>query len=1717
MITDLNTVSFSGKQYSYALNAIVQDLAGGGFSIQNENSNILKSVFPEGLIVIGKRVIHELNLTIYALVNPLTGESELGYIPNIEYTETEDTVLDCNNCDTYIKEATPLEKVNQIPYAEYITIKNEDCLNFNINYPVIFEYRVTDCGLNIYFTDDLNQRRFAYLEFNPTLKIKSEFNTIIDYDDCDQPIYSDILDCNKILFNPCFEKPEISLVDVVSIGALKAGSYQFLIAYTDKNGVPLTNYFPATNITPLFTKPISVDTDYNTGSAIVIDINNLDNQTFLYYNLVVAQTINNFTEFKLIGTFSTSYQNNVKHTYTGFEKDLKNLTVNDILFRRPYYDTAKSVTKANNYLFFSGLKEYKQLNLQRAANNVKLYWQTVAIPEAVYSKARNSFYYRTYQRDEVHAFGIVFESCDGWETCAYHIPGNSADYYYNTYQSNPYDIIPPNNLDIIDDTSCADKDLNRRWQVYNMATVIPSLCQYQFTEDCAEKSCWESGDFGYYESEYKYPNNYEVWGDLCNQPIRFHRFPDSAVTHIHDSICGSKHFNESNIVYPIGVRVDHQTVLNALNQAVTDGLITQEDRNKIKGYRIVRANRQGNKSVVAKGLLYDVTSYEKDSKTYYYTNYPYNDLNLDYFLAPDKTTYDQNSWSGGIPTSLPNQKPPIPKVFSFSGRYTFHSPDTHFVNPTLGNILRLETAEYGESEGYFNLADEQAKYKRMTFFSRLIALGMGIAAALSATEEKQCVTYTIRSNSKVHEDKLTNKYDKLKKEEIKQSISGEFVVGTGTITTSNTLQETTFGGYTETDPRINETDYTVCLAQYEFDKKTGKKDSTAQDKIMQAAADEVKACNKLDNDNVVETYTKTTCTGTPHQLLSTATENTIMNILNNGLNVLLTGAPQVIEQVLIGMKEMNIVLDLIQSLIPEKNYNLQYNSVGRYNNYAPVPNNLGIKQRKILKSAYLAPTYQTVADVVATSQYTNSIINNWNRESSVYLQIGTSNNTGLVPPNFINACVWADNSRVTAGNYGMNFSYKETLNTRFNRNISSYYASIKNFLPTQYGKITSIEYLETDSRTFNLSETLPRCSYTVFGGDTFINRFALKRKLPFFTQTRFRQSNGSDVNYSELGNVAFPNYYFDSQKPLFERFTTSSIFIGLLNPLTLLDEVVGLEEARLDVKPVNLFYQKGYIYTYSYGIPYFLVESDINVDYRHGENNLEKDFYPNNANLDEWLQEKNVSISFDNYYFYNKTYSKQNKESFICTFQSNFDPRDCKVKHPNRIIYSETQDTSNSDFDNWRIFKANSYYDFPLSDGNLISADGIESDKVLVRLENVSKIFAAYNLIQTDTESIQVGTGGIFQARPKEFAITDLGYAGTQHRDILHTEYGHIYVDAKRGNIFNLANGGQGLEELGKEGMTQWFKENLQFQLLKDFPNITQSDLDNNFKGIGLTLAFDRRLNRILLTKLDYKRLKNNIQYNPETKEFFILVNNQESIVSLTDKKYFCQKSFTISYNFITKTWVSFHSYKPNYYNSFIDNFESGNSEGAWSHNVINRSYQVFFGALHPFIVEVISQNSVQNNVLNSFEFVLDVLRYNNTYDYFYNQDITFNKAIVYNDRQCSGLLELIKKDENKLTQIVNYPKTLQDRTQILISNSENTWKFNNFYDLHRTNNPMFINSCANDSKEINPLAISYYKPDLDKARIRSRQCRVRLINDIHSNYKFILNFAQNNQTISII
>jgi hypothetical protein len=127
-------------------------------------------------------------------------------------------------------------------------------------------------------------------------------------------------------------------------------------------------------------------------------------------------------------------------------------------------------------------------------------------------------------------------------------------------------------------------------------------------------------------------------------------------------------------------------------------------------------------------------------------------------------------------------------------------------------------------------------------------------------------------------------------------------------------------------------------------------------------------------------------------------------------------------------------------------------------------------------------------------------------------------------------------------------------------------------------------------------------------------------------------------------------------------------------------------------------------------------------------------------------------------------------------------------------------------------------------------------------------------------------------------------------------------------------------------GLNRFFTDHLAFEILRYFPNVPT---DNHFNGVGLHGVYDNRYERIIITKLDYIPLTSDVKYDYVTKEFYVeepIVGSAplRTVVNLTDPEYFCNKSWTASYNFNTQSWISFHSYLPNFYIGENNFFYSG-------------------------------------------------------------------------------------------------------------------------------------------------------------------------------------------------
>ena len=150
----------------------------------------------------------------------------------------------------------------------------------------------------------------------------------------------------------------------------------------------------------------------------------------------------------------------------------------------------------------------------------------------------------------------------------------------------------------------------------------------------------------------------------------------------------------------------------------------------------------------------------------------------------------------------------------------------------------------------------------------------------------------------------------------------------------------------------------------------------------------------------------------------------------------------------------------------------------------------------------------------------------------------------------------------------------------------------------------------------------------------------------------------------------------------------------------------------------------------------------------------------------------------------------------------------------------------------WRTFLPLDYYEAQKNMGKIINLEGMD-DRLLIHHENALFLTQDKTKLESDIISITLGSGDIFQFQPQEAISSKLGYAGTQH-DLacVKTPLGYVFVDAKHGQVFLY----KGKLQLLNNGLNTFFRQWL-----------TVPD-NNPFVGNGITIGYDPKYNRILLT-----------------------------------------------------------------------------------------------------------------------------------------------------------------------------------------------------------------------------------------------------------------------------
>lgn len=194
-----------------------------------------------------------------------------------------------------------------------------------------------------------------------------------------------------------------------------------------------------------------------------------------------------------------------------------------------------------------------------------------------------------------------------------------------------------------------------------------------------------------------------------------------------------------------------------------------------------------------------------------------------------------------------------------------------------------------------------------------------------------------------------------------------------------------------------------------------------------------------------------------------------------------------------------------------------------------------------------------------------------------------------------------------------------------------------------------------------------------------------------------------------------------------------------------------------------------------------------------------------------------------------------------------------------------------------------------------------------------------------------------------------------------------------------------------------------------------------------------------------------------------------------------------------------------------------------WRHLKNPVVYNYFYGNIEPYIIEYPFAYQYQDQILQS------VQDYTKAYRYFPDpdgisddnrkietDDAWFNKAVVYNGQQSSGILELVPKPINNLKEYMKYPIYNADSKVITFTKSDNFYQYNTFWSLVKNKQePLFIRTCESLSldKIVNQANMDYGKRSFKKEPLRAKELKVRHILDnrfdAHLVSQFIITPAQ--------
>ena len=369
-----------------------------------------------------------------------------------------------------------------------------------------------------------------------------------------------------------------------------------------------------------------------------------------------------------------------------------------------------------------------------------------------------------------------------------------------------------------------------------------------------------------------------------------------------------------------------------------------------------------------------------------------------------------------------------------------------------------------------------------------------------------------------------------------------------------------------------------------------------------------------------------------------------------------------------------------------------------------------------------------------------------------------------------------------------------------------------------------------------------------------------------------------------------------------------------------------------------------------------------------------------------------------------------------------------------RVIRSTTAPNEGYVENALRNFYATDYYEMINNRGDGVAIRSNDSD-LYIQMRFELFYTRVRDVLTTEDADAYLEVRDIFERPPQALSIKEGGYIGCEHKfSCKMTKQGYLTIDHKQGNII-IAK--PEVSMLSSIGMFNYMLDNLEFEdaYREDVGNINKA-IDNPFDYIGFAVGVDEANMRIFISKL-YPPTEENFQGKDRNYYFDNLIkesngkNRGLEVPVLVDNP----KSWTFSYSFEASFWLCLHTFTPNIYWSFkkhiyaLRNHPINNLDyNGYIHELNKGLKGTYFGHKFDSYIDVIF------NAQEGESRILHTLLIDTEYDKDTNnkslREKTIDALVVYNDTQCSGVVELDLNNKD------------------VIRDAEGTYRVNNFRDI---------------------------------------------------------------------